>query len=191
MFWLFCKYHPHKSWHLKIFSFKWCLCICLHYAEGLCSFWEHRVIKLSFFQDHAFNIGLLKSTREEEKLESFKKSIIFCLEWIDGNICTKASCSVIGGKFMAAPPLTKRCIANLVSPIKTVGGGLGVGWRVLRGGSDLRVDLVQFSPSLSPLTLLRRIISSPSPAPRSAPWGPNKRLEQPSLRAWWRGRTRA
>lgn len=69
VFWLFCKYHPHKSWHLKIFSFRWCLCVYLHHAEDLCSFWERRVIKLGFFQDHAFNIGL--KNRTEEKLVSF------------------------------------------------------------------------------------------------------------------------
>lgn len=77
------KYHPRKSWYSKIFSFKWCLCVYLHYAEDLCSFWEHRVIKLSFFQDHAFNIGLFKSNREEEKFVSFSYIVHNFLSWVD------------------------------------------------------------------------------------------------------------
>lgn len=53
---------------------------------------------------------------------SVTKTVIFCLGWIDGNICMKASYSMTSDEFVAASPLSKR---YLVSPIKT---GEGTVW---------------------------------------------------------------
>lgn len=63
--------------------FKQCLCVYLQYTKELCSFWEHEVIKVSFFQDHVFSIGLFKSNREEQKLVSFSYKVHNFLSGVD------------------------------------------------------------------------------------------------------------